>query len=127
MMMNDNDTTRLDTQLQQLLLHHIQSHYQALAGKAAEQQLSLVDYLAQLIEGEATLRENPSGGSITPASLCSKLSIPSNGVGPRRSIARKSRICSDWPLWQRRPTLSLLVTSVSAKLTYLLHSATPSV
>jgi DNA replication protein DnaC len=60
MMMNDNDTARLDTQLQQLRLHHIQSHYQALAGKAGEQQLSHVDYLAQLIEGEATLRENRS-------------------------------------------------------------------
>jgi DNA replication protein DnaC len=60
MMMNDNDTTRLDAQLQQLHLHHIQSHYQALAGTAAEQQLSHVDYLAQLIEGEATLRENRS-------------------------------------------------------------------
>jgi DNA replication protein DnaC len=60
MMMNDNDTTRLDAQLQQLHLHHIQSHYQGMAAKAAEQQLSHVDYLAQLIEGEATLRENRS-------------------------------------------------------------------
>jgi len=60
MMMNDNDTTRLEAQLQQLRLHHIQNHYEALAGKAAEQQLSHVDYLAQLIEGEATLRENRS-------------------------------------------------------------------
>ena len=59
-MMNDNDTTRLEAQLQQLHLHHIQNHYEALAGKAAEQQLSHVDYLAQLIEGEATLRENRS-------------------------------------------------------------------
>jgi len=59
-MMNDNDTTRLEAQLQQLRLHHIQNHYEALAGKAAEQQLSHVDYLAQLIEGEATLRENRS-------------------------------------------------------------------
>jgi DNA replication protein DnaC len=60
MMINDNEATRLDAQLQQLHLQHIQSHYQALAGKAAEQQLSHVDYLAQLIEGEATLRENRS-------------------------------------------------------------------
>jgi DNA replication protein DnaC len=59
-MMNENDTTRLDAQLQQLRLHHIQGHYQALAGKAAEQHLSHVDYLAHLIEGEATLRENRS-------------------------------------------------------------------
>ena len=59
-MINDNEATRLDAQLQQLHLQHIQSHYQALAGKAAEQQLSHVDYLAQLIEGEATLRENRS-------------------------------------------------------------------
>jgi DNA replication protein DnaC len=59
-MMNENDTTRLDAQLQQLHLHHIRSHYQAFANEAAEQQLSHVDYLAQLIEGEATLRENRS-------------------------------------------------------------------
>jgi len=54
--------TRLDTQLQRLHLHHIQSHYQAAATKAAEQQGSYVDYLAQLIEGETTLRENRSIG-----------------------------------------------------------------
>ena len=59
-MMNENDTTRLDAQLQQLHMHHIHSHYQPLADEAAEQQLSHVDYLARLIEGEATLRENRS-------------------------------------------------------------------
>ena len=58
--MDENDTIRLDAQLQQLHLHHMQSHYQPLANQAAEQQLSHVDYLAQLIEGEATLRENRS-------------------------------------------------------------------
>ncbi len=58
--MTPSDQTRLDTQLQRLHLHHIQSHYQAAATKAAEQQCSHVDYLAQLIEGETTLRENRS-------------------------------------------------------------------
>jgi len=58
--MDENDTIRLDAQLQQLHLHYIQGHYQPLANQAAEQQLSHVDYLAQLIEGEATLRENRS-------------------------------------------------------------------
>ena len=58
--MDENDTIRLDAQLQQLHLHHMQSHYQPLANQAAEQQLSHVGYLAQLIEGEATLRENRS-------------------------------------------------------------------
>jgi DNA replication protein DnaC len=58
--MTPSDQTRLDAQLQRLHLHHIQSHYQAVATKAAEQQRSHVDYLAQLIEGEATLRENRS-------------------------------------------------------------------
>src|SRR6516164_8571418 len=60
--MTPSDHTRLDTQLQRLHLHHIQSHYQAAATKAAEQQGSYVDYLAQLIEGETTLRENRSIG-----------------------------------------------------------------
>ena len=58
--MDENDTIRLDAQLQQLHLHYIQGHYQPLANQAAEQQLLHVDYLAQLIEGEATLRENRS-------------------------------------------------------------------
>ncbi len=58
--MDENDASRLDAQLQQLHLHHIQSHYQPFASQAAEQHLSHVDYLAQLIEGEATLRENRS-------------------------------------------------------------------
>jgi len=56
--MTPSDQTRLDTQLQRLHLHHIRSHYQAAATKAAEEQCSYVDYLAQLIEGETTLREN---------------------------------------------------------------------
>jgi len=58
--MDENDASRLDAHLQQLHLHHIQSHYQVLAGQAAEKQLSHVGYLAELIEGEATLRENRS-------------------------------------------------------------------
>ena len=58
--MTSSDQTRLDAQLHRLHLHHIQSHYQAVATKAAEQHCSYVDYLAQLIEGETTLRENRS-------------------------------------------------------------------
>jgi DNA replication protein DnaC len=50
----------LDAQLHQLHLRYIQKHYQAFATKAAEQQRSHVDYLAPLIEGEATMRENRS-------------------------------------------------------------------
>jgi DNA replication protein DnaC len=60
MIMTPNDETRLDPQLHQLHLRHIQKHYQELAAKAAEEQRSHVDYLAQLIEGEATVRENRS-------------------------------------------------------------------
>ena len=58
--MTPSDQTRLDAQLHRLHLHHIQSHYHAVATKAAEQHHSYVDYLAQLIEGETTLRENRS-------------------------------------------------------------------
>ena len=58
--MTPSELTRLDAQLHRLHLHHIQSHYQALATKAAEQQRSHLDYLAQLVEGEATMRENRS-------------------------------------------------------------------
>ena len=58
--MTPSDQIRLDAQLHRLQLHHIQENYQALATKAAEQQQSHVDYLAQLIEGEAAVRENRS-------------------------------------------------------------------
>src|SRR5437660_12611122 len=58
--MTPSDLTRLNAQLQRLHLHYIQSHYQALATKAAEQQRSHLDYLEQLVEGEATMRENRS-------------------------------------------------------------------
>jgi DNA replication protein DnaC len=58
--MSPSDLTRLDAQLNRLHLSHIQRHYQALATKAAQQQLSHLEYLAQLIEGEATEHENRS-------------------------------------------------------------------
>ena len=58
--MTPSDLTQLDAQLQRLHLHYIESHYQALATRAAEQQRSHLDYLEQLIEGEATMRENRS-------------------------------------------------------------------
>ncbi|MGC1303675.1 MAG: IS21-like element helper ATPase IstB [Caulobacteraceae bacterium] len=58
--MTPSDQTRLESQLQQLQLRHFKSHYQAAADKAAEQQRSHVDYLAQLAEGETALRENRS-------------------------------------------------------------------
>jgi DNA replication protein DnaC len=56
--MTPSDLARLDTHLNRLHLAHIQGHYQALATKAAQKQLSHLEYLAQLVEGEATLREN---------------------------------------------------------------------
>ena len=58
--MTPNDLTRLDAQLHRLQLHHIQSHYQVFASQAAEQPRSHLDYLAQLVEGEASMRENRS-------------------------------------------------------------------
>ena len=58
--MTPSELTRLDAQLHFLQLHHIQRNYQAFANKAAEQQRSHLDYLAQLVEGEATMRESRS-------------------------------------------------------------------
>src|SRR5215467_4283553 len=55
--MTPSDLTRMDAQLHGLHLHYIQSHYQALATKAAEQQRSHLDYLEQLVEGEFTMRD----------------------------------------------------------------------
>ena len=56
--MTPSDLARLDAQLDRLHLSHIKSHYQDLATKAAQKQISHLEYLAQLIEGEATVREN---------------------------------------------------------------------
>ncbi|MBO0836646.1 MAG: IS21-like element helper ATPase IstB, partial [Actinobacteria bacterium] len=53
-----SDLNRLDTQLERLRLPHIKSHYQDLATKAAHKQLSHLAYLAELIEGEAGVRES---------------------------------------------------------------------
>ena len=55
--MSPSDRNRLDTQLEYLRLTYCRGHYQALAANAAEKQRSHVDYLAQLVEGEASLRE----------------------------------------------------------------------
>jgi DNA replication protein DnaC len=55
--MTPSDQTQLDVQLQRLHLQYIQSNYQTLAHKAAEQQRSYLDYLAQLVEGEFITRE----------------------------------------------------------------------
>lgn len=55
--MTPSDQTQLDVQLQHLHLQYMQNNYQALARKAAEQQRSHLDYLAQLVEGEFTTRE----------------------------------------------------------------------
>jgi DNA replication protein DnaC len=52
-----SDQTQLDVQLQRLHLQYIQTNYQTIARKAAEQQRSYLDYLAQLVEGEFTARE----------------------------------------------------------------------
>jgi DNA replication protein DnaC len=48
----------LDAQLDRLHLSNVRSHYQELATKAAQKQLTHLAYLAQLIEDEATVREN---------------------------------------------------------------------
>ena len=56
--MTPSDLARLDTQLDRLNLSQVKSHYQDLATKAAQKQISHLEYLAQLIEGEATVREN---------------------------------------------------------------------
>jgi DNA replication protein DnaC len=53
-----SDLARLDMQLDRLHLAHVKGHYQDLAAKAAHKQLSHLAYLAELIEGEATIREN---------------------------------------------------------------------
>src|SRR6185295_18950812 len=55
-----SDLNPLNAQLEYLRLSYIQDHYQALADRAAEKQRSHLEYLAQLVEGEAALRENRS-------------------------------------------------------------------
>jgi hypothetical protein len=81
-MMPPSDLTRLDAQLLRLQLHYFQSHCQPMATKAAEQQLSHLDYLAQLVEGEAAMRENrsikvdPIGRTTGPGFLVGSSAVP---------------------------------------------------
>ena len=58
--MTPSDHAQFEGQLQRLQLHYIRGHYQTLAAKAAAQQLPHLDYLAELIEGEAAIREQRS-------------------------------------------------------------------
>jgi len=58
--MTPNEQAQFEARLQRLQLPYIREHYQALAAKAAAQQLPHLDYLAQLIEGEAAMRESRS-------------------------------------------------------------------
>jgi DNA replication protein DnaC len=58
--MSPSEQALFEAQLQRLQLPYIREHYQALAAKAAAQQLPHLDYLAQLIEGEAAMRESRS-------------------------------------------------------------------
>ena len=55
--MTPSDLARLDTQLDCLHLSYVKSRYQDLATAAAQKQLSHLVYLAELIEGEASVRE----------------------------------------------------------------------
>jgi DNA replication protein DnaC len=52
-----SDIKRLDAQLDALHLAHVKGHYQDLATAAAHKQISHLEYLAELIEGEAARRE----------------------------------------------------------------------
>jgi DNA replication protein DnaC len=56
--MTPSDLARLDAQLDALHLSQVKSHYQAFATTAAQKQLTHLAYLAELIDSEATLREN---------------------------------------------------------------------
>src|SRR5215467_9680999 len=55
--MTSHDRKRLEDQLLQMRLGYIRENYGDLARKAAEQQRSHVDYLAQVIDGEFTMRD----------------------------------------------------------------------
>ena len=55
--MTPSDLACLDAQLDALHLHHVKGHYQDLATAAAHKQISHLEYLAELIEGEAARRK----------------------------------------------------------------------
>jgi DNA replication protein DnaC len=56
--MSPSEQAQFEAQLRRLQLPYIREHCQALAAKAAAQQLPHLDFLAQLIEGEAAMRES---------------------------------------------------------------------
>lgn len=58
--MKTDPKTLLDGQLATLQLAYLREHYQTLATRAAAKQISHVDYLAELVEGELHRREQRS-------------------------------------------------------------------
>jgi DNA replication protein DnaC len=58
--MKPEPQTVLKNQLAALQLGYLREHYEALAAQAAQRQVSHVDYLAELIEGEVHRREQRS-------------------------------------------------------------------
>jgi DNA replication protein DnaC len=104
--MTPSDQTRLETQLQPLQLRHFKTHYQAAADKAAEQQCSHVDYLAQLADGATALRESRS---IERRVMNARFPVLKTledfqWSWPGRSTGRRSRTCSASPSSPPTPT-----------------------
>ena len=125
--MTPTDLKRLDAQLRRLHLPYIQSHYQALATKAAEQQRSHLDYLEQLVEGEATMLENRSiERRIRNARFPVLKSLDDfQWSWPKRINRPQIQNLFRLALSQPRPTSSSSVTSASARRIYRLLSAAP--
>ncbi len=59
----------LDTQLEHLRLGYLRENHESLAQQAAREQMTHVDYLAQLIEGEAAQREQRARTLPEPGAL----------------------------------------------------------
>jgi DNA replication protein DnaC len=97
--MTRSDLARLDAQLDSLHLSHVKSHYQAFATTAAQNQLSHLEYLAELIEAEAAVRENRAiERRIKKARLpVLKTMEDFEWNWPKRSIGPRSRTCSVSP------------------------------
>jgi hypothetical protein len=95
MIKNPIDTT-LDNHLDYLKLPYLKENCRPFAAKGNSNHWTHLDYLARLIEGEAAARQTAPSfvASRMPVFRPSKHLIPSAGIGQRRSIGSRSRICS---------------------------------
>ena len=116
---SDAGLSLLHAQLAALHLAFVKEHFEALGQKAAQEQSTPVDYLAQLIDGESCRRENRSIERRIAAAQVALMMATEDS--PPASTRFRFAICFAWASSRTRATSFLSATSVWAKATSRPH------